>query len=86
MSKQLLFLSSLLLVLIFLCCPTVFAQSLAHASLAQSPLPAAQAPVAKSIMPPPAPSSPPNITTILEKACHFITLIRLLKSTRLDNE
>ncbi|KAL7231766.1 hypothetical protein ACSBR2_009909 [Camellia fascicularis] len=98
MSKQLLFLSSLLLLLIFLCCPTVFAQSLAHASVTQSPLPTAQAPVAqsplpaakapvtKSIVPPPAPSSPPNITTILEKACHFTTLIRLLKSTRLDNE
>ncbi|KAL7248120.1 hypothetical protein ACSBR2_002929 [Camellia fascicularis] len=98
MSKQLLFLSSLLLLLIFLCCPTVFAQSPAQAPVAQSPLPAAQAPVAQSplpaakapvapsIVPPPAPSGPPNITAILEKARHFTTLIRLLKSTRLDNE
>ncbi|KAL7261902.1 hypothetical protein ACSBR1_000322 [Camellia fascicularis] len=78
--------------------PTVFAQSpaqapvsqspllAAQALVAQSPVPAAKAPVALSIVPPLAPSGPLNITVILEQALHFTTLIRLLKSTRLDNE
>ncbi|GMP50448.1 hypothetical protein CsSME_00017062 [Camellia sinensis var. sinensis] len=96
MLKQLL--STFPLLLIYLCCPTVFAQSPAQAPgaqsplpaaqppVAQSPLPAAQAPVAQSLAPTTAPSGPPNITAILEKARHFTTLIRVLKSTKLDDE
>ncbi|XAR69072.1 hypothetical protein NMG60_11000530 [Bertholletia excelsa] len=57
----------------------------------QSPL--AQPPAAASPplpLPPPqapgkAPSGPPDVTAILEKAHHFDTLVRLLKTTQQDN-
>ncbi|XP_052175368.1 fasciclin-like arabinogalactan protein 12 [Diospyros lotus] len=87
MVKQLF--SPLQLLLIFLCCSTAFSQPPAQAPAAPPP---AQAPVAlpppvvQSMAPGPASSGPPNITAILEKAGHFTTFIRLLRSTKMDSD
>ncbi|XP_057475741.1 fasciclin-like arabinogalactan protein 12 [Actinidia eriantha] len=80
--------------LIFLFSPTNLAQSPAQApaapvapSVPVAPaVPVTPAVPASPIVPvAPTPSGgPPNITAILEKAGHFITFIRLLKSTQTD--
>ncbi|GFZ14295.1 hypothetical protein Acr_24g0004850 [Actinidia rufa] len=81
-------LSSFPVLLIFLFSPTNLAQSPAQApAVPVAPtVPVTPAvPVTPMVQAAPTPSgSPPNITAILEKAGHFITFIRLLKSTQTD--
>ncbi|XAR69066.1 hypothetical protein NMG60_11000524 [Bertholletia excelsa] len=86
MSKQLL--PALALALIIFHSPKVHAQSPAKAPAAQPPAqplvssPPAQAPATPKVAPAPKAMGPPNITAILEKAGHFSTFIRLLKSSQ----
>ncbi|XAR69078.1 hypothetical protein NMG60_11000537 [Bertholletia excelsa] len=72
-------LSPLPLVLMFLCSSRVLSQPPAQSPVALSP---AQPPAAHTTSPK---SGPTDITKILEKATHFNTFIRLLKSTQMDN-
>ncbi|XAR69067.1 hypothetical protein NMG60_11000525 [Bertholletia excelsa] len=96
MSKELL--SALAILLILFGSPGVLAQSPAKAPAAQppakppapsppaptppAPSPPAHAPATPKVAPAPKAMGPPNITAILEKAGHFSTLIRLLKSSQ----
>ena len=71
--------------LIFLFSPTNLAQSPAQAPAAPVAPVTPTVPVTPLVPVAPTPSGgPPNITAILEKAGHFITFIRLLKSTQTD--
>ncbi|XAR69074.1 hypothetical protein NMG60_11000533 [Bertholletia excelsa] len=56
-----------------------------QAPLAQPPAAASPLPLAPPLAPGQASSGPPDVTAILEKAHHFDTFVRLLKTTQLDS-